>query len=477
MIDKGLDLLLIDPPMVYPPMMPNGLSQVYNCLKPLEIKMQAIDLNILFFHASKRPDLWTVVSAFDLWNKPEWVQKHCQPSIGNIAKEIVEAKPKLVGISGSETSQPFASELIKAIRGAAPEIIILAGGYNCEYHYDAPFLYPDFDYMIIREAEVSLPPLVRSLLDGNRPYDLPGVLSCYDTLDREWVAAPILLDLDSIGFPKYEWTIPLQHYPGAAPILMSRGCGWGRCYFCNECFDYRIRDPFKVADEMEWLVSQGKQGIFFGDASLNSDHDRFVVLCKEIIKRQLPCRFNGQYHISKHNGDFNLIQEAGCANLTFGIDGWNNNVLKLINKGYTMAMVEETLKSCHQAGISTSVNMVIGTPGETEDDIDECIENIVRLKDYITNFQNLNVLLLGAGSIYYLEPERFGIEFKQGKSEAYRKSPHIVPEELWSSRPPYIDAEVRQARRLRIADAIIGAGINLTDYARWQAKIQEGIMR
>lgn len=467
MIDDGLDLLLVDPPMKYIPMLPNGLGYVYNCLKPLKIKMQAIDLNIICYLASKRPDLWTVISAFELWNKPDWVKRHWQSVIDKTAQEIFEAKPKIVGISGSETSQCFATELVKVLRRDAPETIILAGGYNCEHYYSAPSLYPDFDYMVIREAEVSLPPLIKSLLEGNKPCDLPGILSRYDSPNRQWVDTPILSDIDAVDFPKYEWTIPLSLYPGPAPLMMSRGCGWGQCYFCSECFDYRIRDPIRVADEMEWLVKQGKQGFVFGDSSLNSDHEKLMILCEELIKRQLQCRFSGQYHINKHStlGDFHILKKAGCGNLTFGIDGWNGHTLKLQNKGYTMAMVEETLKDCHQAGITTSVNMVIGVPGETENDIDECIENIRHLGKYITNFQNLNNLILAAGSVYYLEPERFGIEFRQ---EGLYPSA-VIPDNMWFSSG--IDAEIRQNRRQRIAKAIIGAGINLTDYAKWQAKI------
>jgi len=220
---------------------------------------------------------------------------------------------------------------------------------------------------------------------------------------------------------------------------------------------------------MEWLVHHGKQGFVFGDSSLNSDHTKLMILCEELIKRELQCRFSGQYHVSKYDTleDFLTIRKAGGGNLTFGIDGWCDNVLKLQNKGYTMQMVEKTLKSCHDAGLATSVNMVIGVPGETEEDIDESIENICRLGKYINNFQNLNILILGAGSVHYLDPARFGIEFRQ---EGLYPSA-VIPDDMWFSSNPYIDAEIRQNRRQRIAKAIINAGINLTDYARWQAKV------
>ena len=469
----SVDLLLVEPPMRYQPMLPNGMGYVWNALKPLGLNVRVADMNIAYFHRMHNPSLWSVEAGFDLWTKQAWVSRECQGMIDSVAVDLLSLEPKILGISASETSQAWTNLMVATIRRLTPELPIIVGGYSCEYDYAARQNVPDFDYLCVRDAELTLPSLVIALLGGNRPRDLPGVLSKYDTPGRAWVDAPLPDDIDALGFPKYEWGPGLATYPGPAPIMMTRGCGWGRCHFCSEIFAYRQRQPDKVAEEMAWLIEHDKNIFVFGDSSLASNHEILMALCHEIIERGLSCWFNGQYHANKNsNGEtFTLLKKAGCGNLTFGVDGWNDHTLRLQRKSSNMEMVETNLRACRMAGINTSVNMVIGVPGETEDDIDEAIDNIIRLKDYITNFQNLNCLILSAGSDYYLEPEKYDIEFRRDKAELYQEHPASIPTEDWYSEGPYIDGKIRESRRKRIAKAIIEAGINLTGYARWQAEI------
>ena len=51
-------------------------------------------------------------------------------------------------------------------------------------------------------------PLIKSLIGGDRPFNLVGVLSKFDKTDyhKNFVQAPMIHDLDRIEAPKYEWT-------------------------------------------------------------------------------------------------------------------------------------------------------------------------------------------------------------------------------------------------------------------------------
>lgn len=471
---KNLDILLLESPMRYVPMLPNGLGYVYNCLKPLKIKMQAVDLNIHYFHERNQPDLWSVVSAFQFWAKPEWVRDTFQREINEVFDAIVDASPKIVGLSVGETNHHFAREVVDRIRRALPETVIIVGGYDCTYRECGPANFPDFDYMAIGEADLTLPPLVQSLLKGERPHNLLGIIEDDRYLShprrRQWQTDYYPKDIDSLEFPKYEWSD--YSYLNLVPLMMSRGCPWGRCHFCAERFPFRVRDPRKVIKEVEWFYLHGYSNFLFGDSCLNSDLDTLATFCQELIKlkRYMNINFSGQFHVSKDGTKelFTLLKEAGCGRLAFGVDGWTDRLAKLQNKGYTFKMVEENLRNCHEAGIAVAVNMVIGIPGETEVDIDEAIENIIKCKPYISIFQNFNTLILACGSDYYQEPEKYGICFRENKTELYQKHPSAIPIESWYSDQPNIDDKVRSARLERIYKKLNEAGIPMNDYAQWQ---------
>ena len=481
---KGQDLILLDLPQRYMPMMPNGLGYVYAALKETGIEYQALDCNIIFYHryhwarilrgTRETADPWDNTSTGE-WDKPETIE-HFRPWIDEVINALAEAQPRIVGVSSSGSNRFVAREVIKGVRRTCPDSIVLVGGYDCMRHWLALYLVMDYDYMVIGEAELTVAPLVKALLRGERPRDLPGVLSKYDSPDRGWANGPMLCDLDSIDFPRYEWTdISLyRDYRGdyLIPIVTTRGCSWGRCRFCSEGFiEWRERLPSKITDEIEWFVKQGYRNFHINDSDMNNNPATLLRMCDEIIRRQLDIRFIGQSRVRKGNGPelFKRLRQAGCIQMRWGIDGWTDHTLRLQNKGYTMAMAEATLRDCHEAGIRTTANIVIGIPGETEDDIKESVKNMLRLKPYIDCFENINILLLNAGSEYYDNPEKYGIHFYRNKEEVYREYPYYIPHDQWYS-DPSVDCEIRFQRLHYIHEVLVANGIEVGGFAKKRAE-------
>lgn len=485
------DLILLELPQRYMPLMPNGLGYVHNIAEAMSIEVQTVDVNIIWYHRyhSRRimkglktivapsgyampVDPWDVV-ATEGWQKPEFID-YFRPQLDAVIDNLVKARPKIIGISLSETNMAIAREVIKGVRDKYPEVKILVGGFACVYNYVAPYIFDDYDYMVIGEAELTLEPLLKALLAGEKPKDLPGVISKNDTPGRKWVSGPLLKELDTIDFPHYEWIDKKLYrtFSGAhtVPIISSRGCVWSKCRFCCECFNWRGRDPIKVVDEIEWFVQQGFSIFQFNDSDMNGNPDATLAICDEIKKRGLKIHFGGEMRINKRNNleFFKRLREAGCGSMVFGVDGWTDRIAQLQRKGYNMALVEQNLRDCHQSGIYINVNIVIGVPGETEEDVTEAINNILKCKDYINCFQNLNILLLAAGSEYYKTPEHYDIHFRADKDELYKKYPKMIPPEMWYSENPFIDLGVRVNRLKRIHRALSDAGMNVGKYAEWQ---------
>lgn len=487
-IQPNLDFLLLELPPRYVPMVPNGIGYVHNILKKCGIHFETLDLNIIFYHRyhSRRilerisittpsgyimkEDPWDNTNTAE-WERPEVIE-YFWPWIEEVLHGIVVNRPKAVGISAHANNRTLVKEFIKALRVRVPEVIIVVGGYDCVYHDVGPHLIPDFDYMVINEAELTLDPLVTALSKGVKPKDLPGNIFRYDSPDRKWIETPLLQDLDSIDFPTYEWTdLSLyKTYYGDhfVPIAASRGCRWSKCRFCAECFPFRKRSPQKVADEIEFMVSQGFYNFHFNESDVNGDPKNLYDFCSEIIRRKLKTRLVGQLRIDKRNtGEyFKHLAKSGFTNLRFGVDGWSDNTLRLQRKGYTMRLVFQNLHDCHEAGIYIGVNIVIGVPGETEDDISEIIENIVRCKDYIDIVEGINPLILAAGSEYYKNPDKYKIRFRGDKNEIYKKNPYYIPNDLWYSEDPYIDQEVRIRRLEKICTELYKHRVNIGDFAK-----------
>lgn len=474
---KGLDMILVELPPKSCPLMPNGLGYVHNILKGCGVSFQTADINIIMYHRHHvkgipSPDLW------EQSHSSKWTQQRTidlfSKEVNEISNKLVQAYPRIIGISVNGINCLFVKAVVDKVKKSYPEVTLIAGGYDCIYPEVAKGLYPEFDYLVIGEAELTLPPLISALKRWERPYNLPGVISKHDTQPFVQGARP--QNLDTIEFPKYDWaTLDLYRdcWGGnTVPIISNRGCHWSRCTFCCECFQWRTRSAKNIADEIQWLYEQGARCFRFNESDLIGNHSVISELCREIVTRKLPIRFTGELRVDPRSNlsFFKLMKAAGCDRLAFGVDGWNEHLLLLQNKGYTMVDVEQNLLDCTKAGIKTDINMVIGVPGEIEEDISESIDNIIRLKSYISCVQNLNILLLKVGSQYYRHPEKYRIKFHGNKDEIYAKYPHLIPPELWYSEEPHIGIVTRVQRLNRIYNQLRKAQVSITQYAQWEVE-------
>lgn len=486
-IQLGLDFLLLELPPRYQPMMPNGLGYLHNVLLKTGLRFQTVDANVLMYHRYHQERILGKVShvtangyvmkddPWDNTNTAEWerdeVLDYFWLEIDDILKQIVRTAPKVVGLSVHSNNRALVNRFIRRLRVVAPQVVVVVGGYDCVYPDIGPGLCPDFDYMAIFEAELTIAPLLEAIVAGQRPKDLPGILSKYDTPGRPWQPAPLLADLDSVDYPRYQWT-DLSLYQTfdckhLVPVTASRGCHWGRCHFCAERFPFRCRSPLRVADEIEEMVHRGRHVFHFNESDVNGNPQMLFDLCTQIIQRGLKIRMMGQLRIDKRNTAeyFRHLRRAGFVYLRFGVDAWSEHTIRLQRKGYNIPMAIQNLRDCHAAGIFTTVNMVIGVPGETDDDVAEMIENIVRCNRYIGLVESLNTLILAGGSDYLRDPDRFKIRFRGDKEAILREHRYCVPTELWYSEDPYIDQAVRLERLDRICVGLHANGVNIGAFA------------
>ena len=279
-------------------------------------------------------------------------------------------------------------------------------------------------------------------------------------------------ELDALDMPRYDWYgIDVyrnhNHYQ-LTPIIASRGCRWSKCKFCAERFFWRIRSPKNVVDEFEYLSGKGCDLFMFNESDLNGMPEALLEICDEIIRRRLTIKLTGQLRIHKNSDRafFDRLKEAGFVSLRFGVDAWAENTLRLQLKGYTLDMITQNLRDCLASGIYTEVNIVLGVPGETDDDITQSIEFIAANKPYIGRVANINPLMLMSGSVYWESPEEHGIKFRGDKQEILTKHQHMVPDNMWLSENPYIDEKVRRQRFERVVMELHKRGFDVGPFAR-----------
>ncbi len=487
-LQPGLDMILMDCPARNLALMPNGLSYVHNALKRADVRFQTFDLDIVAYHryhinriydeggrivlpdGREMPvDPWQA-EHYDLWADP-LVLDHFRPILHEAAAAIIAAAPKILGLSLQQCNEAFTRELVGLVKAELPDTMVLVGGFSC-YNADIGRRgFPECDYMCIGEADLTVGPLVEKLARGERPHDMAGVLSRFDSPSYRFLPAPMPHKLEQLPFPRYDWC-DLSLYRNyndyqLTPIIASRGCRWSRCTFCAERFYWRIRPEAEFVDELEWLVDQGCHLFMFNESDLNGDPEKLLAICDEIIRRGLKVKLTGQLRIHKKSDRafFDKLHAAGFVALRFGVDAFSANTLRLQKKGYTKEIVSRNLRDCWEAGIYTEVNWVIGVPGETPEDVEEGIALILENQRYIGRLSNINPLIMVNGGVYWIDPDSHNIVFRHPKEELYARYPRALPADSWYSTHPYIDAAVRRVYFERIVLALHDAGFPVGSWA------------
>jgi radical SAM superfamily enzyme YgiQ (UPF0313 family) len=222
-------------------------------------------------------------------------------------------------------------------------------------------------------------------------------------------------------------------------------------------------------DEIEWHMKHGFDNFCSNESDVNGDPENLLAICHEIIRRKLKLRFSGQLRIDRRSDldFFKTLKAAGFTQLTFGVDGWTDNILYRQRKGYRIATVDQNLADARKAGLVVCVNMVVGAPGETDEDVEEAIRNVIRNKAYIWQFSTINMMRLVTNSRFYNDPDKYHIRFRGDKDQIYAVNHFRIPEELWYSENPYIDHHIRAQRYEYIRSELAKNGIRVGDYARF----------
>lgn len=216
---------------------------------------------------------------------------------------------------------------------------------------------------------------------------------------------PLRRDLDSLPFPAHQ-IVDISKYTNMQPltdgldpdaraytIITSRGCPYN-CIYCSKAItgrSWRPRTPENVLAEWRWLVRDlGATEIGVTDDSMTTDLNRAKEICRMLIDERL----NTVPWITVHGiraGDtdlelLELMKEAGCKRVGFGVESGNQRILDSIKKKQTIAEVRTAFANARKARLQTMGFFIFGLPGETEQTMEDTINLALELEPDLANF-------------------------------------------------------------------------------------------
>ena len=291
---------------------------------------------------------------------------------------FIEKQFDAIGITA--TSQTFleAFELSKTIRNRWPNIPIIIGGAHCSTVKEDVLQGFPFDYAIYGEGEVAFSELIGYFKGEKEISEINGLI--YRNKNGEIIVNPVrdlITDLDTIPFPMYS-LYKMSLYPQHR-MITTRGCPH-KCVFCNShsiwTNKWRKRSAENIIAEVEYLFKNYSMKSFvFNDDSFNIDLGRVEKICDYLIEKKTGIIWTTSVRIDRiSEGIARKMKQAGCYNVSIGIESANNEVLKLMSKSNTREKIYEGIQIFRGAGVDVMGQFMIGNPGDTLDTIKESIE-------------------------------------------------------------------------------------------------------
>ncbi|MBW2304805.1 MAG: radical SAM protein [Deltaproteobacteria bacterium] len=190
---------------------------------------------------------------------------------------------------------------------------------------------------------------------------------------------PPVEDLDSLPFPARHLLGDNQggnifaynfKYKGdkSTVLTTSRGCPF-HCSFCSSPFltnnKVRFRKPENVFQEMKSVVQElGIRQFRISDDMFLADPKRVLKLCELIGPLDVAWRISTRVK-PMNETLYRAMFEAGCKEVSFGVESFDEDVLNMLKKGTTPKDNAYALEVCHKIGLKTRVLFMIRTPGQT----------------------------------------------------------------------------------------------------------------
>jgi len=281
---------------------------------------------------------------------PEWCNKKLVDMNTSGLKDEDILWADYVFISAMSVQSRSADEVISRCNNL--NIKVVAGGPHFTSCFES---YNNVDYLILNEAEITLPLFFNDLLTGNPKH-------IYAT--EQWA------DITTTPLPQWD-LIAINNY-SSMNLQYSRGCPYN-CDFCDITVLYgkkpRTKTKTQVIEELEKLYFTGWRGpVFFVDDNFIGNK---VKLKKEILPaiadwmelRQSPFFLNTEASINLADDEelMGLMVKAGFEAVFIGIESSNEESLAECNKSQNINRdLLLSIKKIQQSGLEVQGGFIVG---------------------------------------------------------------------------------------------------------------------
>jgi anaerobic magnesium-protoporphyrin IX monomethyl ester cyclase len=281
----------------------------------------------------------------------------------------------------------FAMSAMARARGCR----VVVGGSDATDHA-VEYLAHGADVVLIGEGDATIVELLPALATGTDEALAAVAGIAFRGTDGTVVTTPRRPDLkqldalplparDLVDLDRYRRIWRERHGYFSLNVATTRGCP----FHCNWCAKpiwgqrYNVRSPEHVVAELRWLRDHARPDhIWFADDIMGLRPgwlNRFADLVATEDVR-IPFKCLGRADLLLRPGDIDALARAGASIVWIGAESGSQRVLDAMDKGTTVAQIEEAARRLRAAGVRVGFFLQFGYPGETREEIEQTIRMV-----------------------------------------------------------------------------------------------------
>lgn len=299
---------------------------------------------------------------------------------------IENKKPKLVAIYTNLMTKINVIKLVKILlseeKYGFPKIAL--GGPDVTYNLEN-YLKTGAHFIIIGEGEQTITELYQAISNKTDITKVTGI--AYLENDQVVKTPPRvkLKDLSTLPLPnregiaieKYLDTWKTHHGKSSMTISTQRGCPY-TCKWCSTAVygqSYRRRPAKLVVEEMGMLQKNYKpDSIWFVDDVFTVSYKWIKEFHEETQKQNIKIPFECITRAERLNDEIlQLLKEAGCFRIWIGAESGSQKIIDAMDRRVDVTVVKDAIIKTNSIGIETGTFIMLGYPGEDENDINQTI--------------------------------------------------------------------------------------------------------
>lgn len=246
-----------------------------------------------------------------------------------------------------------------------------------------------FDYAATGEYELSLLDFFHS--EGK---SLPS--NFVSTNKRTFSLYTLNENLGNLPYPERNDT-PIKYYNEPScmgrniVMVSSRGCRLN-CSYCTVKSFYgrvyvRTRSAKNVVDEMEFLKNNYDfDEIYFDDDNITAKPGHLEAICDEIINRNLKISWVCMGDALIPIETVQKLAKAGCSMYKFGVEHFDEEILRAIPKPIKFENVEKLVRECKKYKMRTHLTFMVGLPKSTKEKDIDMVKKVIYINPTAVQF-------------------------------------------------------------------------------------------